>query len=684
MPPPQYQLPTWAKHPSYTNDTKWTLEEIKNGTVIQSHFLDGPVVTFGRVPFSSSYTSTNTTNDNIKSNIIACQSIVTAHESCSRLHARIAFDSHGIPWLRDLQSGNGTTVNKKKLPAKSIGKLEVSNHTNKEGARGVMIYPGDVIQFGASTRIYVLNGPSYFERGAIKARMQARQKQQKNQQQIQKNTEKDEKDGDGDERGVSWGMNFDVHHDENDNHEQQTISTMTSSSIHSTLSSSSSFHLHDNSQILPEKYQKLKTKIDAKQYKLQNLQNEMNRIQAKAATMELTTGQQSQLERNEKACQKLQEEINILEQELEMKLDNRTKNQSLGKSSRQQRRGKRMYDNNDEDYGEEDDCDFYDRTKRHKVHNENDDDNSENDENNDEYQTKATSKKYHNQAETMESLTIKWKTLLQKQASLQHKLQKIMSSQKEIQLEIKQKMAVNEECFFLQNDLQIVSDACLKVQKEEKTVSEEIESKEKMMLVIDNQIVFDHELLFIGYKNELIKMKQEEKHNDQLAKEEKKNTMLMPPPPPPTKASSMASLSSFQRNIDDVNHNLQPMLPPPPKAVNKDKIQCSVMPPPSPPPEHPQLPTTTTSTNANSIPKGPQRPSQSSSSILSTLQFLQQSSTSSSAIEFKSQAFQQQSKDEQKKKDNNEYNPKVDRWVKPKGQDGSGKTKLNAKFQGRY
>jgi hypothetical protein len=83
-----YNPPKWMADP---RNKIWKLDEIKNGVVVDSHELNASLVTFGRTP-----------------EIKGAHAFITAHESCSRLHARIAFDSTGTPWLRDLGSGNGT------------------------------------------------------------------------------------------------------------------------------------------------------------------------------------------------------------------------------------------------------------------------------------------------------------------------------------------------------------------------------------------------------------------------------------------------------------------------------------------------------------------------------------------------------------------------------------------------
>mmetsp|Transcript_30948 Transcript_30948/g.63703 ORF Transcript_30948/g.63703 Transcript_30948/m.63703 type:complete len:154 (-) Transcript_30948:156-617(-) len=82
-----WQPPYWS-HPPASTDT-WTLDEIKQGNIIASYSLNeiltknhpsrrGAAVTFGRIDDPSAV------------------DIVTAHESCSRLHARISFDKSGV------------------------------------------------------------------------------------------------------------------------------------------------------------------------------------------------------------------------------------------------------------------------------------------------------------------------------------------------------------------------------------------------------------------------------------------------------------------------------------------------------------------------------------------------------------------------------------------------------------
>ena len=132
-----YQEPSWAVPPP--KDANWTLLEIKGGIPVASHSLNNNKCTLlGR----------------------ASPHIQLHHESCSRLHARIAFDSQGTPWLRDLSSTHGTTVNRQRLPPAAIGNFEST--TTKRGSRGIVLYPGRFttvwcintnILFGRTTRI---------------------------------------------------------------------------------------------------------------------------------------------------------------------------------------------------------------------------------------------------------------------------------------------------------------------------------------------------------------------------------------------------------------------------------------------------------------------------------------------------------------------------------------------------
>lgn len=236
-----YQKPSWCQVPGHT----WTLIEIKNGTEIAQHLLKGACTVIGRA-----------------ADLV---DVELAHESCSRRHARIAFDSRGIPWLRDLGSTHGTIVNKKPLPAAAIGKIESAS--TKVGSRGVVLFPGDIVQFGASTRLFCVEGPAQFERGAVKALQQQQEAQ--------------------------TVANHPLHLHENDD-EPDPPKTLDENSI-------------------PPQHYKAWEALKAKRYKQQNLQTENDRIEVKG---ELTEGQQRQLERNRQRMETLQEEIDEMEQGL--------------------------------------------------------------------------------------------------------------------------------------------------------------------------------------------------------------------------------------------------------------------------------------------------------------------------------------------------------------------------------
>ena len=69
--------------------------------------------------------------------------IVLEHPSVSRFHALVYFDADGLAFITDNGSTHGTRVNIQNLKAGERQHLRV----------------GDVIQFGASTRLHILCGP---------------------------------------------------------------------------------------------------------------------------------------------------------------------------------------------------------------------------------------------------------------------------------------------------------------------------------------------------------------------------------------------------------------------------------------------------------------------------------------------------------------------------------------------
>ena len=145
MAAPTWTAPYWSQPPSSIH--QWNLLEIKQGNLLSSHSLNeiashrSGCVTFGRMDDSS------------------LVDIVTAHESCSRLHARLAFDSSGNLWLRDFKTNNGTFVNKVRLPPEASGKHEIAQGSKEDGVRGcrgvmgmLILYHDDFIYYASLHR----------------------------------------------------------------------------------------------------------------------------------------------------------------------------------------------------------------------------------------------------------------------------------------------------------------------------------------------------------------------------------------------------------------------------------------------------------------------------------------------------------------------------------------------------
>lgn len=558
------------------------MDEIKGGVLVANHAIQTASTTFGRA-----------------ADVV---SIPTLHESCSRVHARIAFDSMGVPWLRDLGSGNGTTVGGRRLPARSVGKEDMTG-SKREGARGVMVFPGDSIRFGASTRIYCLNGPSGFDRGAVKARMEAAKAKKHAIIDGPKEDSSENRPSDD----VSWGIDMSdpVEHDEN-------------------CAATAQLEIGSHGPILeehvPQKCRKLYDRLRGWQYKLDNIMQESDRIDAKGANGELSEGQKTRLEQNRSKEKELRELVDEAEGDLREKIWGR------GASGEARKRESAAQEEEDVD-------EFFDRTAKKSRHMEDND----------------------GDVETEKSLTLTWKGLI---AKLQRadsedakKRQRVNSLGAKVAAA---EAAHDDEAFFLQNDLQLAKDQLLKNAIEKSTTEERLCEVEKLLRIVNPKLIYDRQSSFIGLESARRLPKEDPKEDP---KEEKRDLSQMLPPMmrPVQKVQSPTMLPPPNRKSDD-----SPLMPPPPSRKVKECVSVSSLAVSMPPPMRkmrvigaspPQGGTLAAIMSASRVPDGSNHASHDKLA----------KAPASIGTE-----------------------PKEDKWRAPEDQDGSGVTKLNAKFAGRY
>jgi pSer/pThr/pTyr-binding forkhead associated (FHA) protein len=676
-----YKEPDWAKSPPST-DCEWTLVEIKAGVEVAKHRLTKGVTILGRA------------SDMVE--------ITLQHESASRQHARIAFDASGIPWLRDLQSTHGTVCNKRKLPAAAVGKIESSS--NQAGARGVILYPGDVLQFGGSTRLYCVEGPAEFERGAMELRNKMKATKSSSspfstfvaQPPTQPKSHQEHQQDDG----VSWGM------DMNDHPEDLDISTESSSTT-------SNNTLPKDVEI-PEKHRKAFERLNAMKYKLTNLQTEDDRIQRKE---ELTEGQEKQLQRNAERETALKESIANLEQDLYQKLNPEKVPQN---AASRRRRGRTDHAVDEE----EESADFFDRTKE-----------------------KHEDSLIDTEGESEKTLTAKWKNLYQQLRQNQAKLEQAKRHQAGLEEDLAQALqAGSEETFFISNDINIAKEAVQKVLNEAALAQKSIPEIEKLLRIVNSKLVVDRTTGYIGEgpppppssdrhetpTHQLPRQPQTNNSDDNDAMagssdrmvppisdrmgppidasknnksfyDENSDRMMPPPAVLPTKAVESISNKTAEPS---------PIIMPPPKSVlpgdgdgiNNDRSSLStepseisnwIMPPPKrarivgpamPPPvptstSEPSFSSTRSEESSSPAPiKGPALPHRPPPKGTLAMLSAMTENTSSRAPPPQSKISHAKSmvpafSDPKTKKDE---------WRAPQDQDGSGITKLNAKFVGRY
>ena len=594
--------------------------------------------------------------------------ITLAHESISRQHARIAFDSQGIPWLRDLQSTHGTLCNKRRLPPPAVGKVESNSH--QAGSRGVMIFPGDVLQFGASTRIYCVEGPEQYERqkggritnptmlptsnpksSALFLSKLSGQQGQENQVQLNKNENNHETEG------VSWGM---LDMDDEDE-------------IRKSAAGPEPKTLPMDLDNIPEKHRKSLERLNAMKYKLHNLQTEDERIRRKG---ELTEGQERQLQRNAERESTLMDEIARVETELYYKLYPDEAPSARSSSSTSKR-----FASEGEDADEED-SDFYDRTKK---------------------SSQQSSDQIDDEVESEQSMIVKWQALVKRVKQRLHGLKSAQAHEVALRERLKKlQEKMDEEAFFVQNDLQIAKESVQMIMAEEQKDQAKMRELERLLKFVNPKLVMDYESGYVGQSLPKVGEKQKEQENptsfDETAPspfpptplshsiilpkpspsgKDQDDVLTSMPPPPPFPLSMHPDRHPRQNEIGHVGTASHKDIAPVERENNKQEEEKTestnhVMPPPKrkrlvgpsmPPPP--------------SVAKGgAARQQHGTLAVLSSMPRSEMKSklgnehpSNAASSQAKTAIISDQRQDE---------------WRAPEGQDGSGITKLNAKFAGRY
>jgi pSer/pThr/pTyr-binding forkhead associated (FHA) protein len=583
------------------------------------------------------------------------------HESISRQHARISFDDQGTPWLRDLQSAHGTFVNKRKLPAAAVGKAESnSRHT---GARGIVLKAGDILKFGASSRYFSLEGPppGPSEKEKILAQHNKKRFDSEHSSETTDTTGGAVNPSKANDEGISWGM------DMGDDGENDGYNDGKSAGPSSDKSNNE--ELLDPLKI-PEKYRKELDKLNAMKYKLANLETEDARIRRKGG--ELTDGQQKQLDRNAERETVLRNSIREREERLQDKLHDRSS-----------KRNKATNNNLHKNHHEDEDDDFFDRTK--------------NDDSSDIFGDELE------EAETEETLTLKWKKSFEERRDLTvtHLVKAICRVG-----HLKYKLVMmrrdgDEETFFVQNDLQLAVESEKKILASLETINTTLDGIERLLKVVNPKIHCDRTKGYIGEGLPFQRPKIATKGSTNETQ-----SSLPPPPPvvrPTTQITNVAAPAPAElpEAHNEKKIDATASMPPPPVFLQKDSSAKSAA----------LAVATNTNTQSTTVAPAnkrkrmavpPNKSSKAANRHIGTLSFLAHSATATAATittskvddTTRTKSMESKKTTETSKKSSSQKpsflqqasadSSKMDVWRAPEGQDGSGRTKLNEKFAGRY
>ncbi|EQC27029.1 hypothetical protein SDRG_15143 [Saprolegnia diclina VS20] len=336
-----YVPPEWAD--GGQNVHGLSLEVIKSGVILDTVALDAkPFFVVGRME-------------------PLCD-LVLQHPSVSRTHAALQFNADGTLFVVDLKSTHGTHVNKQRLPPSEYTQL----------------YVGDVVVFGESTRIYTILGPPELMPGEYNStnleKLRASLTEKK----------RPPKQPSACDDGISWGFGEDAEEedddaDHDDSSDDEAGDTRRQPTAKTARQESLPDYLRDRKDVsgpyvssvtkesISAKDTALYTRLQARMQKMENLRTESERIRAKQG-MGLTDGQQAALDKNEARIAQLQEDIQTIEATLQAKQTQRlsqkaqleAKKEASATKAATKAKASTMYNDDDDD-------DFYDRTKAHAT-----------------------------------------------------------------------------------------------------------------------------------------------------------------------------------------------------------------------------------------------------------------------------------------------------------------------------
>jgi len=561
------------------------------------------------------------------------------------------------------------------LPKEACGKLEIPEgaaQASKAGSRGVILYPGDAIQFGASTRLYCLEGPPEFERGAVKLK-----KEQITAEVSQHDEDEREKNENENEGGCSWGISDDIPDDDDDTAQQKPIRDST----YNSLPTMESFFSSTSSKYsIPSSLHQLYKTYQTKSNKLQAIQNESSRIiQKENMGVELSEGQTKQLEKNQDRIDNLEKDILDLNERIEDGIHDIVhggdgSNKRMKRKKSQEEDGGRARHDDDVD-------DFYDRT------------------------TDSDNKRKRNSSdgavETEQSLTANWKTLYSSHRKQQELVERASKKCAYFQSQIDSSNGDDDaDVFFIQNEFALAKDNLSNVKAALGDIEKEMSEVETLLRIVNSKLDWDRRDGWIGSRgtkskpdetignDRALKLSVSESNyvEDSMMRPSSPSMMppppmkinaattssstqeIMPPPPPPSNGSRQQQVMEPTIRTELEDHSI-----PPSKSHINEKRQLG----PMRPPEHKAASSEASQTATET--KSQIKTNISAQGTLAALQHVV--NVSSDSLSSNQSHNKQQKKHQPTAKP---FDPRKDEWSAPKDQDGSGRTSLHDKFKGRY